>query len=1131
MASSLGLSILITAQNQASGAINGVRKSLGGLASSARTTVNQGLEPIRNLLVTGLKTAAVGATAALGGLFALSGKAIGLAAGFEQTEVAFGTMLGSAEKAKDLMKQLFEFSASTPFQFEEISSAARSLLAFGVSAGDVQNTLRRLGDVAAGVNMPIGELSELYGKAKVQGRLFAEDINQLTGRGIPIIQQLAKVFGVTDGEVKKLIEDGKVGFPELEKAFQLMTDSGGQFSGMMEAQSHTLAGLWSTLKDNIDLTLASIGKTLVENLNLKDVLAAASDWIGTFGGKIQELAAKWIPVFVENAKALINYIQVLAEDGDYLNDWLSHMSPALANVVQRVAEFYQAAKSALTPITDFISRFVSWKDVAIAAAGIVAAIVVPALYGLVAGFAPVLAVVAGAIAIVATLRNAWESNFLGIRDLVNTVTTYLNERFGLLFAVIRDFSGGSLKEIWNWLTGTQTNFEKLNVLLLTARVTFVALFNDLVRTIQTNLPAWLATLGQWGQAAWEWIVKASTLALGKLGEWATALIGWVGSNWQSWASKLATWGLALWQWIAEAVPPMLVKLGGWLGTILTWMGQQLPVFLATLLKWATGLYTWIGDAIPKAIEWLTNLVTGMTSWGNSKGNEGIVGMVMGWASSLLSWIGTELIPKVGPELAKFGLAFLGALAKIALSLAEAALKIGVSIILAIAQGLLNLAGIDANLGSLKERLFTTIDGWKNALYNMGGNLITALKDGFGSVKELAANGMAAVIDYVKSSGTGALGGLGQSLYSTGQTVVGKMGEGFKIAKDAVNQQLDTVMNDIQQHGVGFAAGALIGRMYEMGRDTLLKMGEGISSSSPNLIGDMQRAMDGVANAFSGTTNFLKSTVFGEMQNVMGRMVEGIRGSNVGGAMSSALGGVSTTFNGVVTDLKNNGFSGMQAAMGRIRDGISQTNIGSAISSALTGLTSIFNGHMDTIKPHFFSSAQELAGYLSDGLKDGNWGDVMIDQLHRIVDAFNNVMDGFKAHVWGVMQDVGGRISNGLASGIQQTIQAVFDALNWITQVAPQWVKDRLGIHSPSKVFAEIGQNVMGGLAEGIAAMTAAPQLALATATDGLIGAGGNTTTINNNRTNNFSLAFPTTGGNRQEDKLVSTFNTLSALYG
>lgn len=224
--------------------------------------------------VASVGTGVAGLAAALGGGALLAGAgglgmyAIKLAADAEQARVSFTTMLGSVDKAKALMADINAFAAATPFATPELIDASKKLLAFGVAQDQIIPTMRTLGDVASGLNIPIGELSELYGKAKVQGRLFAEDINQLTGRGIPVIGEFAKQFGVSEGEVRKLVETGKIGFPQMQQAMVSLTGEGGKFSGLMKAQSQTIAGLYSTLEDTVVMSLTRVGETLTDKLNL-----------------------------------------------------------------------------------------------------------------------------------------------------------------------------------------------------------------------------------------------------------------------------------------------------------------------------------------------------------------------------------------------------------------------------------------------------------------------------------------------------------------------------------------------------------------------------------------------------------------------------------------------------------------------------------------------------------------------------------------------------------------------------------------------------------------------------------------------------------------------------------------------
>lgn len=212
----------------------------------------------------------------------------------EKAQIAFATMLKSPEKAKLLLADLSTFAASTPYESPEITKAAKSLLAYGTSAQSIVPTLRMLGDVASGVGMPLDELAYLFGTAQVQGKLFAKDINQFTGRGIPIIQALADVMKVTKGEVMDLASKGAITSDIMTQAFQNMTANGGQFSGMMAAQSATTSGLFSTLKDNVGLALRDISAALMEGFNLKGLFADGISFTDTFRANIEA----WLPIFV-----------------------------------------------------------------------------------------------------------------------------------------------------------------------------------------------------------------------------------------------------------------------------------------------------------------------------------------------------------------------------------------------------------------------------------------------------------------------------------------------------------------------------------------------------------------------------------------------------------------------------------------------------------------------------------------------------------------------------------------------------------------------------------------------------------------------------------------------------------------
>lgn len=179
---------------------------------------------------------------------------------FQQLEASFKTLTGSEKVATDLMSQLINTAATTPLQLTDISNAARQLLAYGVEADKVNETLIRLGDICAGLSIPIGDLAYLYGTTMTQGRLYTIDLNQFLGRGIPLVDELAKQFGVAKEEIRKMVEEGKVGFPEVKQAIINLTNEGSRFGGLMEAQSKTITGRISNIEDAIDQMFNQIGQ-------------------------------------------------------------------------------------------------------------------------------------------------------------------------------------------------------------------------------------------------------------------------------------------------------------------------------------------------------------------------------------------------------------------------------------------------------------------------------------------------------------------------------------------------------------------------------------------------------------------------------------------------------------------------------------------------------------------------------------------------------------------------------------------------------------------------------------------------------------------------------------------------------
>ena len=240
---------------------------------------------------------------------------------FQAIEIALSPILGSEEKAMGLVAQLKDTAAKTPFDMKGVASGAKMLLAYGESADTVNDTLIKLGNIAAGLSQPLGDIVYLYGTTMTQGRLYTQDLNQFTGRGIPMIRELAKEFGVAESEVKKLVEEGKVGFPEVQRVVENLTNETGMFYNLMERQSAAVTGKIS---------------------NLEDAWASALDEMG-------QSSEGFLYAGIEGATYLVeHYETVLKILGTLITAYGSYKAALIAiNVVQKVSATIEATRALL----------------------------------------------------------------------------------------------------------------------------------------------------------------------------------------------------------------------------------------------------------------------------------------------------------------------------------------------------------------------------------------------------------------------------------------------------------------------------------------------------------------------------------------------------------------------------------------------------------------------------------------------------------------------------------------------------------------------------------------------------------------------------------------------------------------
>lgn len=249
---------------------------------------------------------AVGVLAAGTAVVGLGVAGVKSAATFEQSRIAFETMLGSAERAQKLMMDISQFAKETPFELQELIRGSKQLIAYGFAQEELLPTMRKLGDLASGLGVPFEQLALAYGQVRVKGHLMGQETLQFTNAGVPIIKTLAKTLGKTTDEIYKMQEAGQIGFGDVEKAMNSLTGTGSQFGGMMEKQSKTFNGVVSNIKDGFGQFL----RTMVGITNSGDIIE------GGLFDKLKGAAEKVLPV-------LARLPQTLADGLQKLKPWLT----------------------------------------------------------------------------------------------------------------------------------------------------------------------------------------------------------------------------------------------------------------------------------------------------------------------------------------------------------------------------------------------------------------------------------------------------------------------------------------------------------------------------------------------------------------------------------------------------------------------------------------------------------------------------------------------------------------------------------------------------------------------------------------------------------------------------------------
>jgi TP901 family phage tail tape measure protein len=749
----------------------------------------------------------------------------------------------------------------------------------------------------------------------------------------------------------------------------------------------------------------------------------------------------------------------------------------------------------------------------------------PAITSIATALATLNPYVLALIAVSGLLGAAWNSNFLGMKDatmaVIEPIANYIEiiqdagvfsieagEALGLFPQSLQGIIGGiaeTISSIGNYITIIQD--AGLNS--IEAGEAFGLLrdsFAKIISSVSEQLPVWQAQLVEWGNAAWGWIVEASAIAATKMGEWATALLGALASNLPTIIATLIEWSASLVTWIADAIAGGITMLGTWASAFVGWItGEGKTQIGGGALMLVGALIDWITtDLIPKVApalgEFSAALAGGIVKIAAALGVDAVK-----IATAIVDAIMKTDYKKIGTDILTFirdgWNATAGTVTTIVKTFVDG-IKIkfteidwkavGTLVLTYIKDGFSAVVGtaitvITTFVSNIKLKL-TEID-WKT----IGSNILTFVKDGITAIAPGVLTSLSTIVTSMKDKFSDTV----NSWTATGKDILEKVRTGIESAKATALTTITTIVADMKQRYVtpdGFAWSTIGGDISNAIRD-------GLQAAA--------RAAGGILAAVVNVATYIKDQFTDQSWDEIGKtIIDGIKDGV--DAAAKAAGGLLTTVKNMGLDLMKSfteidfeevgrnmarflkdGFKALaegaggllptakdagQGILGAFKD-IDWLQLGRDIlDGILTGVKAIAYGAGGLI----YIVAEIVKGFTEElfGVDWNEQGQKIIQNIQAgLESAKSKFMEIVKSIPTGIKQiftdmtqqfkDIGTAIVDGIGSGITGAKDALMEKAQALANSLPGWVKSVLGISSPSKVFAEIGRNVVQGLIVGI----------------------------------------------------------------
>ncbi len=641
----------------------------------------------------------------------------------------------------------------------------------------------------------------------------------------------------------------------------------------------------------------------------------------------------------------------------------------------------------------------------------------------------------------------------------------------------------------------------------------LSIWNSLATELDTLIPQWLNSIGKWASSIWDWIVKSIPVALAKLGEWASGLWGYLVANLPTWIQHLVDWATAAWAWIVQVTPIALAKLGEWGSALLGYLGANLPGWVATFLGWGTALFQWIGQALPNAINALSNFIAGLRGEG-SKGTSQFWTMVGDWAKAFWTWITDVAMPQIAPAFAAFMGAVKTAGANILSALGNLAGEFGKTLWYWITLAMPKTAAallewwnaITKWLSTTGVQWTTTLAGWGSALWQWIATAFGPVVEWLGRIaaqfiswKDVIVGSILALSVVFAPMITGAFAVIMDAIggFVVAWAPVLALFAGAIVAVSLLRNGWERDWGGIRTNTMaaltflGNAFAPLGAAIQQFGSQSLAEIIAWATGNQTNFAAT-QKIWEAAKTSF-GTVFDAISAKLSEWAKIAWDWFQ-TNFPNAAQTASAAIDSIKShwslfvevahplivkiqdAWNKLVSDWKTGG-GGVSDAMSRLKNVLDNlwSIMLSSMQFSINTVLNLFTLVVQMIDGDWagaWKTAQNMVHDAWEYIKSVSYyaldaiAGLFGSNANTVLSWVGRMVDGVK-NAWNQFYDAGRSIIQGLWQGIQDAWGGFISFLNGLWNSLPASLRYIIQSHSPSQVFADIGSDMIAGLAQGI----------------------------------------------------------------